>query len=88
MDRLDYDTDKRPFTGKRSVDIPVTLSDKEWIKGYFDGSKDYDQITGVSKGKVYTIIEVEGYGDVFDVTFVDDNGELQTLASFFFEDIK
>lgn len=86
MDRLDFNTDKYPFTGKRKVDIPVIASRKEHLNGYFDGSKNYEQVTGITRGNQYTVVEVEGYGDVFDVTIVNDDGQLQTFASFFFED--
>ena len=87
MKRLDYNTDKYPFTGKRKVNIPAIVSNEEWQEGDFDGSEDYDQVTWVTRDKEYTIIEVEGFGDVFDVTFANDNGELQTLGSFLFKDI-
>jgi hypothetical protein len=87
MNRLDYDTDKYPFTGKRKVNIPVIASNKEWLAGHFDGREKFEQVTGITRGKQYIITEIEGFGDVFDVTFINDNGEQQTLGSFFFEDV-
>lgn len=87
MNRLDYNTDKYPFTGKRKVNIPAIASNKEWLNKFFDGSENVSQVSGVTRGKQYLITEVEGFGDVFDVTFTDDNGKQQTLASCFFEDV-
>jgi len=87
MERLDNITNIIPFTGKRKVNIPVTLSNAEWIKGYFNGSDMFDRVTGLTIGKEYVINEVIGFGDVFDVTVIDDNMKSQTLGSFFFEDV-
>lgn len=87
MNRLNYNTDRHPFTGKRRVNISAIVSNKEWINKYFDGTENVEQVNGVTRGKQYLITEVEGYGDVFDATFIDDNGETQILGSFFFEDV-
>lgn len=87
MNKLDYYTDKFQFVGKIEVSIPVITSTKKFLNKFFDGTENVEQVTGITRGKNYTIIEVEGFGDVFDVTFVNDNGTLQTLGSFFFEDI-
>lgn len=87
MDRLDYNTSKHPFTGKRKVNIPAIISNAEWLNKYFDGTENVEQVTGVTRGKQYLITEVDGYGDVFDVTFLDDNEREQTLGSFFFKDV-
>lgn len=87
MNRLDYNTDRYPFTGKRKVNIPAIASNKEWLYKYFDGTEKVQQVSGITRGKSYVIIEVWGYGDVFDVTFINDDGVQQTLGSFFFEDI-
>ena len=87
MERLDYNTDRYPFTGKRKVNIPAIVANKEWLKKYYDGSENVEQVKGITIGNQYLITEVEGFGDVFDVTFINDNGEEQTLASCFFEDV-
>lgn len=44
-------------------------------------------ITGVTRGKIYEVVSVEGFGDGEDVTFIDDNGNLQCLGDFFFEEV-
>lgn len=83
MNKLDINIDRYPFTGKRVVNIPAIASTKEWLNGYFDGTENYAQVQGITRGKQYLITEVEGHGDVFDVTFINDNGEPQTLMSVF-----
>jgi hypothetical protein len=86
MYRLDCNIDRYPFTGKMTVNIPVVASTKEWLNKYYNGAENVEQVSGVTRGKEYLITEVEGFGDVFDVTFEDDFGNQQTLGSFFFED--
>ena len=86
MDRLDYDTDSYPFTGVRKVNIPVVASLEKHLDNFFDGTENVKQVVGVTRGKSYVIIEVEGFGDVFDCKFIDDNNEVQRLGSWFFED--
>ena len=44
-------------------------------------------IAGVTRGKIYEVVSVEGFGDGEDVTFIDDHGHLQCLGDFFFEEV-
>lgn len=81
-------SDKCPYTGVRKVHGYLKIKENaKWLDGYFDGTPNYSQVTGVTRGKIYEVIEVEGHGDCEDVTFIDDNRELQTLADFFFEEV-
>lgn len=89
MSVLRENIDANPYTGKRSVNRKY-LKVKEnayWLNGFFDGSPDYDQVIGVTRGKTYEVIAIEGHGDCEDITIVDDNGNKQTLADFFFEEV-
>lgn len=88
MSILKKNIDRFPYTGVRKVSGQLKLSTKEWLNPYFDGTPDYTQIKGVTRGKIYDVISVEGYGDAEDVTFIDDNNEEHTLADFFFEEIE
>lgn len=87
MSVLTENIDSRPYTGKRNVKGKLRLSEKEWLNKFFDGTPNVEQVTGVTRGKVYDVIAIEGYGDCEDVTFIDDNGDEQTLADAFFEEV-
>lgn len=77
-----------PYTGKRYLFGYVRVKENApWLDGYFNGATDYEQVTGITRGKIYEVTCVEGFGDVEDVTFIDDNGNEQTLGSFFFEEV-
>ena len=78
--------DSHPFTGKRKTDFQARLSTKTWLDKYFDGTPNCDQVTGVTRGKIYTITAVEGFGDCSDWTFTDDNGNEMHLGDFFFDE--
>lgn len=83
--------DASPYTGVRNVKGKVrvkTHEDASWLDNFFNGTEHYDQVTGVTRGKVYNVIKTEGFGDVEDITIIDDNGEEQTLGDFFFDEIK
>lgn len=89
MSVLRKNIDFNPYTGKRAVNgkyIKVN-ENAEWLNGYFDGSPNYIQVTGITRGKIYEVVAVEGHGDCEDVTIIDDNGNFHTLADFFFEEI-
>jgi hypothetical protein len=47
----------------------------------------YKQVVGVTRGKAYEVIAIEGHGDCEDITIIDDNGNEQTLGDFFFEEV-
>lgn len=42
---------------------------------------------GVTKGKQYKIIAVQGYGDVEDVIFINDMGNIARAGDWFFKEI-
>ena len=87
MSVLRQNIDSNPYTGERKVKGQLRLSTKEWLDQFFNGTPNCSQVTGVTRGKIYDVISVEGFGDCEDVTFIDDNGEDQTLGDFFFEEI-
>ena len=74
--------DASPYTGIRNVKGKVrvkTHNDAPWLDNFF---------TGITRGKTYDVISVEGFGDVEDITIIDDNGTKQTLGDFFFDEIE
>lgn len=77
--------DKHPATGNVNTDFYARLSTKSYLDGFFKGDKNYEQVTGVTRGKIYHIHAVELIGDAVDVRFIDDNGEERRLAINFFE---
>ena len=77
--------DASPYTGIRNV---KTHNDAPWLDNFFNGKENCDQITGITRGKTYDVISVEGFGDVEDITIIDDNGTKQTLGDFFFDEIE
>ena len=78
-----------PYTGVRKVNGKLKVSDKkDWIKPFFNGTPNYEQVTGITIGKTYDVVQTEGFGDVEDVTIIDDNGKEATYGSFFFEEIE
>lgn len=65
-----------------------THEEAGWLDGYFNGSDGYESIKNVTRGKVYNVIQIEGFGDGEDITFIDDIGEKQTLGDFFFAEVE
>lgn len=83
--------DASPYTGVRNVKGKVrvkTHNDAPWLDNFFNGKENCDQITGITRGKTYDVISVEGFDDVEDITIIDDNGTKQTLGDFFFDEIE
>lgn len=79
-----------PYTGKRGVEENSYLrikKDAKWLDCYFDGTPSCVQVTGVTRGYVYKVTAIEGFGDCEDIFFINDNGEEQELADFFFEEV-
>lgn len=78
-----------PYTGDRpakgKLKVPTT---RDWIKPYFNGTPNYEQVTGLTLGKTYTVVKTTGYGDVEDVTVINDDGIEQSYGSFFFEEVE
>jgi hypothetical protein len=81
--------DDHPFVGKIKIKPPikVRLVDNALTKPFFDGSDDVEQITNLTFGKTYEIFEIEGFGDMSDVSVIDDNGEVDEFISNFFEEV-
>lgn len=77
--------DEHPFTGIRMTDFYARLSIADCLRGHYDGTPGYNQIHGATPREIYHITEVEGYGDVADFCFVDDNGNMANLGNCFFE---
>ena len=84
---LSTNLDEQPYTGEITVKGKLRIKNVPHLKGFFDGSKGYEQVENVTMGKVYNIIKKEGFGDGEDITFIDDIGEEQTLGSYFFEEV-
>ena len=89
MSVLRENIDANPYTGKRNVSEEYLRINEnaKWLNGFFDGSPNYHQVTGVTRGRVYEVVAIEGHGDCEDVTIIDDNGNKLTLADFFFEEV-
>ena len=87
MNVLTKNIDSRPYTGTRNINGKLKISEKEWLNKFVDGTPNVSQVENVTQGKIYDVIAVEGFGDCENVTFINDNGDEQTLADFFFEEI-
>lgn len=87
FDQFDYykDLTNHPFTGERDVDFDARISTEEFLAGFFNGNEDYIQVKNVTRGKVYHIFKVEGFGDGSEWHFINDAGQEDSLADFFFE---
>ena len=81
---LTNNIDKSPYVGVRDVTGKLRISTSSWLDKYFNGDKNAEQVTNITRGKVYDVLRIEGFGDCEDVTIIDDSGNEQTLASFFF----
>lgn len=74
------------FTGRREINPPIKarLKDEDWIRGYFDGTPHYEQVTTLTLGNIYEIHAVEGFGDVADAFVTDDTGkEIEVIIDWF-----
>lgn len=89
MSVLRENIDANPYTGKRNVSGAYlrVKENAEWLNGYFDGTPNYEQVTEVTRGKIYEVVAIEGHGDLEDITVIDDNGNKTVLADFFFEEV-
>ena len=68
--------------------VRVKTSDEAWwLDKYFDNTPNCDQVEGITRGKTYEVVRVEGFGDCEDITIIDDNGKEHTLADFFFAEV-
>lgn len=88
MSVLRKNIDTNPYTGKININEEyLRLSTKESLNHFFDGTPSVEQVKGVTRGKVYKVVAIEGFGDCEDVTIIDDNGNELELADFFFEEL-
>lgn len=90
MSVITKNLDSRHYTGRRRAKGKVRVKTHEeaaWLDHYFDGTPNYSQVTGITRGKVYEAVCVEGFGDVEDVTIINDFGKEQTLGDFFFVEV-
>lgn len=85
---LTSNIESRPYTGKKYISGRLRVSEAAWLDKYFDSESDAEHVTNVTRGKIYDVIALEGFGDCEDVLFRDDIGEMQRLADFFFEEVK
>jgi hypothetical protein len=88
MSVLRENIDANPYVGKRSTSGKyLRLKTDKWLDKFFDGTSNYDQVVGVTRGKIYEVVAIEGFGDCEDITIIDDNGNKQELGDFFFEEV-
>lgn len=83
--------DKYPYTGVRNVKGKLrikTHEEADWLDGYFNGTPHYNQVKNVTRGKIYDVVSIEGFGDCEAVTIINDIGEEQHLSDFFFAEIE
>lgn len=88
MSVLRENIDANPYTGKRRVSGKyLRLSTSEHLEHFFNETPTVEQVKGVTRGKIYEVVAIEGFGDCEDVTIIDDNGDELVLADFFFEEV-
>lgn len=91
MSVITKNIDSRPYVGVRMAKGKVRVKTSEeapWLDKYFNGTPNCSQVTEVTRGKVYDVVSVEGFGDCEDITLIDDNGEETELADFFFDEVE
>lgn len=76
--------DKHPFTGIINVNFNAKISEENWIKPYFNGHPNYEQIENITPGKTYHIYRIEGYGDICEFYLKDDTDTETKLGNFLF----
>ena len=81
--------DANPYVGKHKVSGKYVRvkENADWLNGFFDGTPYYEQVVGVTRGKIYEVVAIEGHGDCEDITIIDDNDNEHTLGDFFFEEV-
>ena len=82
------DIDKYLYTGIRKVTGKVKVKDSGFTMNFFNGTQNYEQVKNITPGKIYDVVQKEGHGDVEDIYIIDDINELQSLGSFFFDEVK
>lgn len=88
---LTENIDAHPYTGVRQVKGRLRFCPEtpkySWLDNHFNGCDYAEQVHDVTRGREYEVISVEGFGDMENVTFIDDKGNPQTLCDVFFEEI-
>lgn len=86
------DLDSRPYAGEFECRNPIkvkliNLEEKHWLKKFFDGTPNVEQVTNVTPDKEYDLVAYEVMGDVADVTIINNIGERECFAECFFEEV-
>ena len=80
------------FYGEHPADFLVKLTSEEpyrtRIIKHLTGVFSYKPFTTISLDKSYKVIKVTGYGDIFEVTIINDLGLEETFSEWMFEDYK
>ena len=82
--------DSHPYTGIRDVMGKVrvkTHDEAPWLDSFFDGTPNTQKVTGITRGREYDAIRGEGFGDVENITIVNDYRKEQTFADFFYVNV-
>lgn len=84
--------DAHPYTAQVECATPikvklVDLEKKPWLKKFFDGTENVEQITTLTPEKIYDVVVYEVMGDVADVTVINDKGERESFMDGFFEEV-
>ena len=90
MSVITKNIDSRPYTGERNTNGKVrvkTSGEAKWLDGYFDGNPQYSQVKNITRGKIYDVVKVIGYGDMEGIVIINDIGEEKELCDFFFEEV-
>lgn len=90
MSIITENIDSSPYTGVRNCKGKVRVKTHEeaaWLDKFFNGTPNVSQVNGITRGKEYEVVKVEGLGDCEDITIIDDNGEEQILGDFFFVNV-
>lgn len=85
---LSEDIDRHPYTGIRQVTGKVRVKECSYLAGFFNGADNYNQVKNVAPGKIYEAVRAEGFGDVENITIIDDSGAEHPMADFFFEEVE
>lgn len=77
--------DKKPFSGTMDTNFYAKISEAEYLNSYFNNSPNTVQVKNVTRGKIYHIYQINGFGDGMDFCFKNDIGLQEQLGDFFFE---
>ena len=80
--------DSNPYTGIQKISGKVKVKETDFIKNFFNGTENFEQVKNVTPGKIYNVVQKEGHGDVEDIFIIDDANEIHSLGDFFFEEVE